>query len=138
MLRENDALWKYLITNKDNLQNRKGSLINVWIKKGLWWSLLGVGEYNFSPHKIVWEAYGKKTFEPKIFSSEWQANQSLQAFMPVENRDEADQIIKQLTSGEVENYLLSLKMEGTMNWAQPGKIIKLLAFKEENLSLFPV
>ena len=51
--------------------------------------------------------------------------------------EEAYDIIKQLNSDEVENYLLSLKMEGTMNWAQPGKVKKMLIFKDENLTLFP-
>ena len=136
-LEDNELLWRYLKEKQNYLENRKGILINTWIKKGKWWALLGVGEYNFFPHKIVWEAYGKKTFRPKIFSGEWQANQSLQAFMPTKKIEEAYDIIKQLNSDEVENYLLSLKMEGTMNWAQPGKVKKMLIFKDENLTLFP-
>jgi hypothetical protein len=47
--------------------------------------MLAVWSYNFSPFKIVWQAYGKNFFAPKIFAQNWQANQSLQAFMPMLN-----------------------------------------------------
>lgn len=126
----------YLEEHRDFLAGRKGSLINAWIKRGYWWALLGVGEYNFFDYKVVWEAYGKHSFHPKIFQGKWQANQSLQAFMPVKSLDEAMSVASRLQDSAIENYLLSLKMNGTMNWAQPGKIKKLLQFEEEALRLF--
>jgi hypothetical protein len=119
----------YLEKNRQRLTARRGILINTWIRKGVFWALLGVGGYSFYPHKIIWEAYGKNTFRPKLFSGEWQANQALQAFMPFESAAEAQKVLARLENGDVEEYLLSLKMEGTMNWAQPGKIKRLLAFK---------
>lgn len=134
----NELLKAYFQEHKYALCARKGILINVWIKKGLWWALLGVGEYNFFPHKIVWEAYGKSSFMPRIFSGRWQANQSLQAFMPMTDFNEAEKIQLLLSDGEVEKYLLSLKMEGTMNWAQPGKIKKLLKIEEGTMPLLAV
>lgn len=134
-IESNKLLWSYFQGHREYLCARKGTLINVWIKKGLWWALLGVGEYNFFPHKIVWEAYGKTSFMPRIFSGRWQANQSLQAFMPVIDFNEAEKIQSLLSDGEVEKYLLSFKMEGTMNWAQPGKIKKLLKIEEETPTL---
>jgi len=137
ILHDDPFLWEYLISNQDILKNRKGVLINTWIKKDKWWALLGVGEYNFFSHKIVWEAYGKNTFTPKIFSEAWQANQSLQAFIPTKSISESLDILTKLNNGNIQNYLMSLQMEGTMNWAQPGKIKKLLAYKRETLSLFP-
>lgn len=124
-------LWYYFKEHEEKLRRRKGTLINVWIKKGVWWALLGVGKYSFFPHKVVWESYGKTSFKPKIFSGRWQANQSLQAFMPVMSIKEATKILESLSDGVVEQYLLSHKMEGTMNWAQPGKIKKLLKLEEE-------
>jgi hypothetical protein len=130
-LDENPLLAEYLSKNRSRLEARRGTLINTWIRRGIWWALLGVGEYSFYPHKIIWEAYGKNTFKPKLFSGGWQANQSLQAFMPFTDPDEAGKVFARLANGEVEKYLLSLKMEGTMNWAQPGKIKKLIKFKEE-------
>lgn len=111
-------------------------MLNANMKRGYWWALLGVGEYNFFPFKIIWEAYGKAQFRPRIFSGRWQANQSLQAFIPVKTREEANRVLVLLNNKCVEDYLLSLKMEGTMNWAQPGKIKKLIRFEEEELTLF--
>lgn len=98
--------------------------------------MLGVGNYNFFPYKIVWEAYGRTVFKPQVFEGSWQANQSLQAYIPCKTRDEAEGVLLKLEDKRIEEYLLSLKMEGTMNWAQPGKIKKLIKLKEENLSLF--
>ena len=126
----------YLESNKDILQGRKGVMLNAMLKRGHWWAMLGVGEYNFLPYKVVWEAYGKTTFNPTIFEGTWQANQSLQAFIPVKSLAEADRVQKDLSDKQIENYLLSLKMEGTMNWAQPGKIKKIIRYEEEPLTLF--
>lgn len=126
----------YLESNKDVLQGRKGVMLNAMLNRGHWWAMLGVGEYNFFPYKAVWEAYGKTTFNPKIFEGSWQANQSLQAYIPVKSLAEAERIQKELSDKQIENYLLSLKMEGTMNWAQPGKIKKIIKYEEEPLTLF--
>lgn len=126
----------YLETNKEILQGRKGVMLNAILSRGYWWAMLGVGEYNFFPFKVVWEAYGKTSFNPTIFEGNWQANQSLQAFIPVKTMSEAERIQSELSDKQIENYLLSLKMEGTMNWAQPGKIKKILKYKEESPTLF--
>jgi hypothetical protein len=135
-IRREKKLESYLISHKEILENRKGVMLNALIKRGNWWSLLGVGDYSFYPYKIVWEAYGRTEFHPKIFKGGWQANQSLQAFIPVKTMSEAKRILGLLKDKRVEEYLLSLKMEGTMNWAQPGKIKKLVKFEEETMSLF--
>lgn len=126
----------YLESNKELLQNRKGVMLNALLKRGQWWAMLGVGEYNFFPFKIIWEAYGKTTFNPTIFDGNWQANQSLQAFIPVRTIEEAKRVQNDLSDKQIENYLLSLKMEGTMNWAQPGKIKKIIKFEQDTLNLF--
>ena len=122
----------YLEKNRETLQSRKGVMLNAIFKRGYWWALFGVGKYNFFPYKVVWEAYGKKTFNPTIFEGYWQANQSLQAFIPVKNISEAERIKAELSDERIEAYLLSLKMEGTMNWAQPGKIKKIIKYEEES------
>lgn len=126
----------YLEANKKVLQGRKGVMLNALIKRGQWWAMLGVGEYNFFPYKVVWEAYGKTSFNPTVFEGNWQANQSLQAFIPIKTLSEAKRIQTELSDKQIENYLLSLKMEGTMNWAQPGKIKKIVKYIEEPLTLF--
>ena len=121
-------LWNYLKQHQTSLIARKGKMIQTWRDRGYWWALLGVGKYNFAPHKVVWEAYGRRTFEPTIFSGRWQVNQSLQAYIPTGNTPEAKRIQSALKNPVIEDYLHSLKMDGTMNWAQPGKISKLFNF----------
>ncbi|HRK26006.1 MAG TPA: N-6 DNA methylase [Chitinophagales bacterium] len=124
-LKDLPTAYNYLNLHKNLLQNRKGVLLNALLKRGYWWALLGVGAYNFYPYKIVWQAYGKTTFKPKLFIGSWQANQALQAYIPVQSEPDALSVLHQLTNKKIEQYLLSQKMQGTMNWAQPGKIKKL-------------
>lgn len=123
------SLKAYLESERDFLQKRKGVLLNTMLKDGYWWAMLGVGKYTFFSYKVVWESYGKKTFNPKIFTGDWQANQSLQAYIPVKSLTEAQRIHEFLSDQRIEKYLLSMKMQGTMNWAQPGKINKLFSYK---------
>ena len=110
-------------------------MINVWISKGVWWALLGVGKYSFMPHKIAWEAYGKKNYRPKVFSGNWQGNQALHAYIPTEDLGSAVDLCRKLRDPVVEFYLSSQHMEGTRNWAQPGRISSLLNFKKEDGAL---
>lgn len=128
-IQEYPELKKYLEINIERLKARKGVIINSKINIGFWWALLGVGKYNFAPYKVVWESLGRERFVPKIFSGNWQVNQSLQAYMPANSYEEALRISDFLKMNAVENYLLSQKMAGTMNWAQPGRIKKLLAYE---------
>ena len=123
-----DGVWKYLKQHEKTLRNRKGVMVQSMIQKGFWWGLLGVGTYNFTPYKIIWEASGKSTFRPRIIDGHWQANQSLQAFMPMDTYERAVMILEKLSANHVEQYLLSMKMKGTQSWAQPGKIKHLLSF----------
>jgi hypothetical protein len=127
-LENEPLLLDYLQKHKSTLENRKGTLIQAHIKRGIWWALLGVGGYSFLHYKIVWEAYGKAFFRPQLFEGPWQANQSLQAFIPCPEKGEAEHLLAQLSSPEVEQYLLASKMKGTMNWAQPGKISAILHY----------
>lgn len=125
-LENHPELRAYLFKNQNRLASRKGVLIGSWIKRGLPWALLGVGPYCFFPWKIVWEAYGRSRFRPKIFEGRWQANQALQCYIPFKSREGCEKAFRALNDGRAESYLLSLNMAGTMNWAQPGKIRRLL------------
>lgn len=129
-------LAKYLLSHEERLRNRKGVLMQAQVAKGTWWAMLGIGPYNFSAYKVVWEAYGKTEFRPMIVEGNWQANQSLQAFIPLETLSLAEKIHEKFLDKRIEDYLRSLKMEGTMNWAQPGKIKKLISYEDETLVLF--
>jgi len=138
-LRRCPQLWDYLNEHRSELINRKGTLINSWIGKNAWWACLGVGPYCFTPFKVVWEALGKKHFNPIVVGSfsgkPWQANQALHCFIPSHNLGDAEGLLKKLRNPLVERYLLSTRMAGTCNWAQPGRIKRLLRIVEEQLSL---
>ena len=132
-LQEYTEAYDYLLKNKKSLCKRKGVLIRNSIEKGLWWSLLGIGPYSFSPWKIVWEAYGKKEFKAQLFSEHkgrlWQPNQALQAFIPVDNKKDALRLLEELQNPLIEELLKSQGMEGTCNWAQPGRMMKFFKIK---------
>jgi len=122
------ALHNYLLSHEQALRSRRGAMLNAQLKRGFWWALLGIGSYNFSPYKVVWEAYGRTNFRPQIFEGHWQANQSLQAYIPLKTLAAATRVQAQLSDKRIEHYLRSMKMEGTMNWAQPGRIGQLIEY----------
>ena len=132
-LKKDEALFHYLLKYQTLLQNRKGVLINTWINKGFWWALMGVGEYSFASYKIMWKAFGDSIFTPKVLTPDrylgsWQGNQSLNAYIGVSTLDEAQQVLSKLTNPLIQEYLSSLRMQGTCNWAQPGRMKKLMEF----------
>jgi hypothetical protein len=128
-------LKEYLGEHRERLSRRKGLLINGHIKKGRYWALLGVGPYCFFPWKLVWQAYGVREFTPRIFPGAWQGNQALQCYMPFRDRSVCTETWKLLRDGRAAAYLKAAKMEGTMNWAQPGKIKRLLRPHDSQLHL---
>jgi hypothetical protein len=119
----------YFAAHRDTLMRRKGTLINSQIGRGFWWALLGVGPYSFAPWKVAWEALGKKSFTPAVLDGRWQGNQALHAFCPCGSRQEAEALAAALRRTEVETWLKSSAMEGTCNWAQPGRIAQVLAVR---------
>ena len=131
-LESHPTLAAYFSSQKSQLLTRKGTLLNTWLKRGMWWACLGVGEYCFAPFKVVWEAYGKSSFRPRIFGcmdgQPWQANQAMQAFIPCSTLAEAEDLLDRLENSNIESYLKSLRVEGTCNWAQPGRIKRFLRF----------
>jgi hypothetical protein len=139
-LQVHETLWQYLSAHKERLAARKGTLIHSLVAKGLWWALLGVGAYSFAPYKIFWEAFGQKTFTPRIFSTlegqAWQGNQALHASICTDSLEEAERICAALRHPNILTFLQSQRMDGTCNWAQPGRISKLLSFTSETESLF--
>lgn len=124
-------LCAYLDNAREWLTNRKGALMRTFIDRGIWWALLGVGSYSFAPYKVIWEAYGKGIFKPLILGSYegnvWQANQAMQAFIPCQTREEATRILVALQHPDIPRILRQLNGNGKRNWAQPGKIKKILS-----------
>ncbi len=129
-----DAL-NYLGEHRESLIRRKGSLLGNTMKKGRFWTLLGVGPYTFAPWKIVWEAYGKKEFNPRLFHTwqgrPWIPNQALQASCAFEEREEAERVLRQLQNPLIGRILSLHNMEGTCSWAQPGRIARFMEFEQD-------
>ena len=124
------ALKDYLQNVQGVLQARKGTLLRTALKRGSWWALLGVGSYSFAPFKVIWEAYGKDQFNPIVLSSiegqMWQGNQSMHAFIPCWTERDAQRIKTALENPKIPVLLRQLNGAGKCNWAQPGKIKKIL------------
>lgn len=126
------ALRDHLQSVQEVLQARKGTLLRTALKKGKWWTLLGVGPYSFAPFKVIWEAYGKDRFDPIVLSNVegqvWQGNQSMHAFIPCWSESDAQRIKTALENPAIPALLRQLNGAGKCNWAQPGKIKKILGF----------
>ena len=140
-IKKSEALESYLMDNQYDLQNRKGTLLRSHIGKGNWWALLGVGSYAFAPYKVIWQAYGKNHFNPIVLSGingqMWQGNQAMHAFIPCWSEKEANRVMNDLRNPGIQRLLQQLNGAGKCNWAQPGKIKKILSFGEnEGRSLF--
>jgi len=124
----------YLNDAKSALVRRKGTLIRSAIGKGCWWSLLGVGPYSFAPYKVIWQAYGQSDFTPIILHMEdgqvWQGNQAMHAFIPCWEEHDGMRIQKSLQHPAILTLLQQLNGGGKCNWAQPGKIRKILSFHQ--------
>ncbi|MBU1432425.1 class I SAM-dependent methyltransferase [Myxococcota bacterium] len=128
------SLAEYLLRHKSKLIGRKGKIIRSSIEKGFWWSLLGVGQYSFAPYKIIWQSYGKKHFLPLLMTPykdmTWQGNQAMNAFIPCWNMSDAERILIELSNPMIEKAFCMLNGEGKCNWAQPGKVKKILFINE--------
>ena len=132
-IEQHASLKKYLRDAKETLRSRKGKMLRTAIDKGYWWVLLGVGPYSFAPFKVMWEAYGKSRFNPVVLScvdgQVWQGNQSMHAFIPCWSKESAHRIKNALENPEIPKLLRQLNGAGKCNWAQPGKMKKIL-FRE--------
>jgi len=121
---------EWIDRHKNVLENRKGMILNQVMKRGIYWALIGVGPYSFAPWKLAWESYGRKHFIPRLFNAEnsvhWQGNQALHAYLPFYNKESAMKAFKDFISPELNVYLKLLGGAGTKNWAQPGRIRRLL------------
>ena len=124
------ALREYLQRGQAALQARKGVLLRSALQRGQWWALLGVGSYAFAPFKVIWEAYGKDRFQPivlgRVAGQMWQGNQAMHAFIPCWCEADAQRIKTALENPAIPAVLQQLNGAGKCNWAQPGKMKKIL------------
>jgi hypothetical protein len=125
-LHEWPELREYLDRSRPLLEARRGQWLRRWMDRGRWWALLGVGPYCFAPYRVSWPAYGAARFCPRVFAAPWQGQQALHAHMPCNTRQEAEALRTALARPEVEEYLRAFGTAGTRNFAQPGRVGRLL------------
>ena len=129
-IEQHTHLKEYLQNAEETLRSRRGTLLRTAIDRGYWWTLFGVGPYSFAPFKVMWEAYGRSRFNPVVLSGidgqAWQGNQSMHAFIPCWSEDSAQRIKRALENPEIPMLLRQLNGAGKCNWAQPGKMKKIL------------
>ncbi len=116
----------YLNRCRPLLENRRGRWLGQWITRGRWWALLGVGPYCFAPFRVSWPAYGAVRFTPRVFPAPWQGQQALHAHVPCQSHEEAERLAMALGQPQVEEYLRAFGTAGTRNFAQPGRVARLL------------
>lgn len=130
-LHAHPGLLDYLLAAEHTLRRRKGAIIQSQMRLGRWWALFGVGPYAFAPFKVIWQAYGKRHFAPIILEhvdgQPWQANQAMHAFIPCATRRQAESTLAALRHPAIQDTLRELNGAGRCNWAQPGKMRKVLA-----------
>lgn len=115
----------YLEKYQNQMKERKGVLMRAWTANGRYWSLLGVGPYSFTKYKVAWESLGRRAFKAVVLDGSWQGNQAMHAYIPCDSRSDADRICSELNE-RVPQFLEKFGMEGTCNWAQPGRIKRVL------------
>jgi hypothetical protein len=128
---KNTGLEAFFAPHREHLERRKGTMLRAMIGRGQWWAMLGVGPYCFAHWKVAWEAYGRSEFIPCVLGvvdgQPWQANQSLQAFIPLHDEATARAVARRLADPAIASWLRAQGTAGTMNWAQPGRIKRILA-----------
>ena len=134
-LHQLEGVEEYLESHKTEMCGRKGVLMQANIAKGKYWSLLGVGPYSFSKYKVAWESLGKRKFNAIVLDENWQGNQAMHAYIPADSWEDADRLCNELNT-KVPAYLEAFGMEGTCNWAQPGRIKRLLISDSNQMELF--
>jgi hypothetical protein len=121
----------YLERHSERLRARKGTMLGSLMRRGVYWALLGVGPYSFATRKVVWEAFGRSTFRPRIVGAfdgqPWQCNQALHASIATASDEEAQAVLDALSPARVEPWLEAFRMGGTCNWAQPGRVARFLS-----------
>ena len=74
---------------------------------------------------MTWPAYGATQFTPRVFAAPWQGQQALHAHISCNSLEEAESC-GPLAKPEVEEYLRAFGTAGTRNFAQPGRVARLL------------
>ncbi|NIZ46870.1 hypothetical protein PVA44_03660 [Entomospira nematocerorum] len=121
--------YSYIKSIEQPLRQRKGTMLQSYMKRGDFYALLGVGSYAFTPYKVIWQAMGSYHFKTIVVKGIVQGNQALHAYIPARNKNEALQIQRYLKSADVQAYFHSFDVAGSKSFAQPHRVKQLFRFE---------
>lgn len=119
----------YLKSFEDAIRKRSSGVVRQLMEKGPFYSMYAVGEYTFSPYKVVWNQMGNElnacvigSTNDEFLGEKMILPEHVLAFVPVDNENEAHFICAVLNSSIVELAIRSIA-GGTMSFGTP-KIIE--------------
>ena len=119
----------YLKGFEDVIKERNSKIIKQLMEKGPFYSIYGVGEYTFSPYKVVWNQMGSKlsacvisSVNDEFLGEKKVLPEHVLAFVPTENENEAHFICAVLNSSVVDLAIRSIA-GGTKSFGTP-KIVE--------------
>jgi len=120
LMKKEPAVWKYLTKYKKELSDRK----SPHLKKKGWYSLFGVGDYTFSPWKVIWNALGARDINAAVISKGI-PNQAMHAYISLNDEKEAHYVCALMNSSPVRKLVAQYSRPGAKSFAQPGTVSKI-------------
>ena len=121
--------YAYLKGFEKELKNRKSKVVRQLMNRGPFYSMYAVGEYTYSPYKVVWNRMGNKlnacvidSVEDKFLGRKIILPSEVISFIPTDNEDEAHYICAIMNSSVTDMVLRSIA-GGTKSFGTP-KIIE--------------
>lgn len=119
----------YLKQFEGVIRSRKSRVVRQLMERGAFYSMYGVGEYTFSPYKVVWNRMGSKlvacvigSINDEFLGKKLMLPEDALAFIPTEDKDEAHFICAILNSSIADVTIRSIA-SGTKSFGTP-KIIE--------------
>jgi len=121
--------YAYLKGFEKELKERKSGVVRQLLAKGPFYSMYAVGEYTYSPYKVVWNRMGGKIsscvvskIKDEYLGEKLILPENVLAFIPTNNEDEAHYICAIMNSSIIDMVLRSIA-GGTKSFGTP-KIIE--------------
>lgn len=119
----------YLKRFEEAIRERSSSVVRQLMNKGPFYSMFAVGEYTFSPYKVVWNRMGSKlgacvisSVSDAFLGEKMVLPSEVITFIPTENENEAHFVCAVLNSSVVDLAIRSIA-GGTKSFGSP-KIIE--------------
>lgn len=121
--------YRYLKSLEDVIRKRSSGVVRQLMEKGPFYSMYAVGEYTFSPYKVVWNQMGSElnacvisSVNDEFLGEKMILPEHVLAFVPTDNENEAHFICALLNSRIVDLAVRSIA-GGTKSFGTP-KIIE--------------